>query len=42
VLIPDGDHTMVVLTHGGLPSTHLGDHRAGWEHQLGRLSTAAG
>jgi uncharacterized protein YndB with AHSA1/START domain len=41
VLTPDGDDTMVVLTHRGLPSTHIGDHRAGWEHQLGRLPAAA-
>ncbi|HEY5165168.1 MAG TPA: SRPBCC domain-containing protein, partial [Acidimicrobiia bacterium] len=41
-LTPDGDDTMVVLTHRGLPSTHIGDHRAGWEHQLGRLPAAAG
>jgi uncharacterized protein YndB with AHSA1/START domain len=42
VLIPDGDDTMVVLTHRGLPSTHIGGHRAGWEHQLGQLPVAAG
>ena len=42
VLTPDGDDTMVVLTHRGLPSTHIGNHRAGWEHQLGRLATTAG
>jgi uncharacterized protein YndB with AHSA1/START domain len=41
-LTPDGDDTMVVLTHRGLPPTHIGDHRAGWEHQLGRLPAAAG
>ena len=41
-LTPDGHDTMVVLTHRGLPSTHLGSHRAGWEHQLGRLLVAAG
>jgi uncharacterized protein YndB with AHSA1/START domain len=42
VLTPDGDDTLVVLTHRGLSSPHMGDHRAGWEHQLGRLSAAAG
>jgi hypothetical protein len=42
VLTPDGDDTMVVLTHRGLPATHISDHRAGWEHQLGRLPAAAG
>ena len=38
VLTPDGDDTLVVLTHRGVPKSHLGDHRAGWEHQLGRLA----
>ncbi len=42
VLTPDGDGTTVVLTHRDLPSTHIGDHRAGWEYQLGRLPAAAG
>jgi uncharacterized protein YndB with AHSA1/START domain len=42
VLTPDGDDTLVVLTHRGVPSTHIGDHRAGWEHQLGRLIVAPG
>jgi len=42
VLTPDGNDTMVVLTHRGLPSTHISGHRAGWEHQLGRLPAAAG
>jgi uncharacterized protein YndB with AHSA1/START domain len=41
-LTPDGDDTMVLLTHRGLPSTHVGNHRAGWEHRLGRLLVAAG
>ncbi len=41
VLTPDGSDTMVVLTHRGLPSTHIDGHRAGWEHQLGRLPVAA-
>ncbi len=42
VLTRDGDDTMVVLTHRGLPSTHLDRHRAGWEQQLGRLPAATG
>ncbi len=42
VLTPDGDDTLVVLTHRGVPSTHIGDHRAGWEHQLGQLPAAVG
>ena len=42
VLTPAGDDTIVVLTHRGLPPTHIGDHRAGWEHQLGRLPATIG
>ena len=41
-LTPDGDDTMVVLTHRGLPPAHLGGHRAGWEQRLGRLPAVAG
>jgi hypothetical protein len=33
---------MVVLMHRGLPPTHIGNHRAGWEHRLGRLRVATG
>ena len=40
VLTPDGDHTLVVLTHRGLPAGQLGGHRAGWEQQLGHLPAA--
>lgn len=42
VLTPDGDDTIVVLTHRGLPPAHIGTHRAGWEHRLGLLRAAAG
>lgn len=41
VLTRDGDDTMVVLTHRGLPPTQTDTHRTGWEHQLGRLRVAA-
>jgi uncharacterized protein YndB with AHSA1/START domain len=41
-LTPDGDDTIVVLTHRGLPATQIGTHRAGWEHRLGQLREAAG
>jgi len=41
VLTPDGDNTMLVLTHRGLPSAHIGYHRSGWEDRLGRLRAAA-
>jgi len=37
VLTPDGDDTMVVLTHRGLPESRIEQHRAGWEHQLTRV-----
>ena len=40
VLTPDGEDTLIVLTHRGLPPARLGQHRAGWEHQLGRLRPA--
>lgn len=40
VLTPDGDDTMVVLTHRGVPSDHIDGHRGGWEYQLGRLRAA--
>jgi len=42
VLTPAGDDTVVVLTHRGLPPTHIGDHRAGWDKQLGQLRDTAG
>ncbi len=42
VLTRDGEDTLVVLTHRGLPSTHIGDHREGWEYLLGRLPAAVG
>jgi hypothetical protein len=42
VLTPDGEDTVVVLTHRGVPPTLIGDHPAGWEHQLGRLPAAVG
>ena len=42
VLTPDGDGTMVVLTHRGLRPADIGIHRTGWEHRLRLLSLAAG
>ena len=41
VLTPDGDDTKVVLTHPGASPTRIDNHRAGWKHQLGRLSAGA-
>jgi uncharacterized protein YndB with AHSA1/START domain len=40
VLTRDGDHTMVVLTHRGVPAAHIDGHRAGWDEQLGHLPGA--
>lgn len=40
-LIPDGDGTLVRLTHRGLPADELDPHRKGWTHYLGRLAEAA-
>ena len=42
VLTPNGQDTIVTLTHHGVPPTLINDHRAGWEHQLTRLPTAVG
>ena len=38
---PDGDGTIVRLAHRRLPSGAVTVHRAGWEHYMERLSTAA-
>jgi uncharacterized protein YndB with AHSA1/START domain len=40
VLTPDGNDTMVALTHRGLPPAHIDVHRAGWEERLRRLLAA--
>src|SRR5262245_62584 len=40
-LIPDGDGTIVRLTHRDLPAEARSDHAAGWEHFLPRLAAAA-
>ncbi len=39
-LIPDGDGTIVALTHRGLPPAEIDLHKAGWDHYLPRLTTA--
>ncbi len=41
-LEPDGDGTIVRLTHRGLPAGSLAAHTEGWNHYLQRLVTAAG
>jgi uncharacterized protein YndB with AHSA1/START domain len=40
-LLPDGDGTLVRLTHRGLPAEERSIHRAGWDHYLPRLEVAA-
>lgn len=41
VLVPDGDSTILRLTHQGLPAATRDSHREGWEHYLARLALAA-
>jgi uncharacterized protein YndB with AHSA1/START domain len=41
-LIPDGDGTIVQLTHSGLPEGTDAAQLQGWEHFLPRLATVAG
>ena len=38
---PDGDATTVRLAHRRLPPASVDFHRAGWQHYLPRLATAA-
>lgn len=40
-LIPEGDGTLVRLTHRDLPVASRDPHRMGWEHYLSRLAIAA-
>lgn len=40
-LIPDGDGTLVRLTHRGLRADDVPTHRVGWEHYLPRLAAVA-
>lgn len=37
VLIPEGQDTIVQLTHRGLPPAELGNHKSGWARFLDRL-----
>lgn len=38
-LTPDGEGTLLRLTHRGLPDDAIADHLAGWHHYLARLET---
>jgi uncharacterized protein YndB with AHSA1/START domain len=40
-LVPDGNKTLVRLTHSGLPDDAVSDHTEGWDHYLGRLNVVA-
>lgn len=40
-LAPDGDGTLVRLTHRDLPPEAVDAHRDGWEHYLNRLGVRA-
>ncbi|HWG07899.1 MAG TPA: SRPBCC domain-containing protein [Solirubrobacteraceae bacterium] len=40
-LIPEGENTVVRLTHGRLKPEAVALHRAGWHHYLARLALAA-
>lgn len=40
-LIPDGDGTLVRLTHSGLAEQEHPLHRTGWDHYMSRLVVAA-
>ncbi|HZD22716.1 MAG TPA: SRPBCC domain-containing protein [Acidimicrobiia bacterium] len=40
-LVPDGDGTILRLTHDGLPKESMSLHLQGWEHYLKRLTASA-
>jgi uncharacterized protein YndB with AHSA1/START domain len=40
-LVPDGEGTLVRLTHRGLPAEEMQIHEAGWRHYLPRLALVA-
>jgi len=40
-LVPDGEGTLVRLTHRGLPADERQIHQAGWRHYLPRLALVA-
>jgi uncharacterized protein YndB with AHSA1/START domain len=37
-LVPDGDGTLIRLTHSDLPPDQVEIHRIGWDHYVGRLA----
>jgi uncharacterized protein YndB with AHSA1/START domain len=40
-LLPDGDGTLIVLSHRGLPPGIVPPHEAGWRHYLQRLAAVS-
>lgn len=40
-LAPDGDGTLLTLTHTGLPPAEVDIHKLGWDHYLPRLALVA-
>lgn len=40
-LLPEGDGTLLRLTHRGLPSDEVAIHTAGWNHYSSRLAVAS-
>ena len=40
-LVPDGDGTMLTMTHTGLPEDAVEQHTMGWDHYMARLGIAA-
>jgi uncharacterized protein YndB with AHSA1/START domain len=40
-LVPDGEGTVIRLTHRDLPTDEIEIHRSGWEHYASRLAAVA-
>jgi uncharacterized protein YndB with AHSA1/START domain len=40
-LVPEGNGTLIRLTHSGLPSDQIEIHRQGWEHYVPRLAAVS-
>ena len=40
-LVPDGDGTLIRLTHSNLPPDQIEIHRHGWEHYVPRLAAVS-
>ena len=40
-LVPDGDGTLIRLTHSDLPPDEIEIHRFGWEHYVSRLAAVS-